>query len=90
MKFLRFLERFSIVSLLTRSNLPKLKFKLSTIITQPVMKAPIFRRFNFTMALQWLIFLPVILPLCIIFGAFQGVMNMVEKMAQRMWADMEL
>lgn len=54
------------------------------------MKTPIIRRFNFTMALQWLIFLPVILPLCIIFGALQGIMNMVEKMAQRMWIDMEL
>ncbi|MCE6989220.1 hypothetical protein [Dyadobacter sp. CY323] len=54
------------------------------------MKAPIFKRFNFTMALQWFIFLPVILPLCIIFGALQGIINMVEKMASRMWADMEL
>ncbi|NIJ56100.1 hypothetical protein [Dyadobacter arcticus] len=54
------------------------------------MKAPIFKRFNFTMALQWLIFLPIILPLCIIFGALQGILNMVEKMAQRMWMDMEL
>lgn len=54
------------------------------------MKAPFLKKFNFTMALQWLIFLPVILPLCIIFGAVQGVLNMVEKMAQRMWIDMEL
>jgi len=54
------------------------------------MKAPILKKFNFTMALQWLIFLPVILPLCIIFGAVQGILNMVEKMAQRMWIDMEL
>jgi len=54
------------------------------------MKTPIIKRFNFTMALQWLIFLPVILPLCIIFGAVQGVMNMVEKMAHRMWVVMEL
>jgi len=54
------------------------------------MKAPILKKFNFTMALQWLIFLPVILPLCVIFGAFQGVARMVEKMAQRMWIDLEL
>lgn len=54
------------------------------------MKAPIFKKFNFGMALQWLIFLPVILPLCIFFGAVQGVLSMVEKMAQRMWIDMEL
>lgn len=54
------------------------------------MKAPIFKKFNVAMALQWLIFLPVILPLCVIFGAVQGVLSMVEKMAQRMWIDMEL
>jgi hypothetical protein len=62
----------------------------SVLVNLIVMKAPIFKRFNFTMALQWFIFLPVILPLCIIFGALQGIMNMVEKMASRMWADMEL
>jgi len=54
------------------------------------MKAPVLKKFNFGMALQWLIFLPVILPLCIIFGAVQGILSMVEKMAQRMWIDMEL
>ncbi|CAG5010625.1 hypothetical protein DYBT9275_04779 [Dyadobacter sp. CECT 9275] len=54
------------------------------------MKSPIMKRFNYTMALQWLIFLPVILPLCIIFGAVQGILNMIEKMAQRMWMDIEL
>ena len=48
------------------------------------------KKLNITKALQWLIFLPLILPLCIIFGAFQGVVGMVEKMAQRMWIDMEL
>ena len=55
-----------------------------------LMKAPTLKKFNLTMALQWLIFLPVILPLCVIFGAFQGVVGMVEKMANRMWIDMEL
>lgn len=54
------------------------------------MKAPILKKFNATMALQWLIFLPIILPLCVIFGAIQGVVGMVEKMAQRMWIDLEL
>ncbi len=54
------------------------------------MKAPILKKFNATMALQWMIFLPIILPLCIIFGAIQGVVGMVEKMAQRMWIDLEL
>ena len=54
------------------------------------MKAPILKKFNVNMALQWLIFLPIILPICIFFGAIQGVVKMVEKMAQRMWIDLEL
>lgn len=54
------------------------------------MKTPIIRKFNYSMALQWIIFLPIIIPLCLVFGAVQGIMNTFEKMAQRMWADMEL
>ena len=54
------------------------------------MKIPAIKRFNFTMALQWFIFLPVILPLCIIFGAVQGIVRMVEKMFSLMWMDIEL
>lgn len=54
------------------------------------MKAPTLKKFNITMALQWFIFLPVILPLCLIFGAFQGVFGMVEKIAHRIWLDLEL
>jgi hypothetical protein len=42
---------------------------------------------NLHLVFQWLIFLPVILPLCIIFGAIQGVINTVEQMALQMWAD---
>jgi len=60
---------------------------LQTLIN---MKAPGLKKFNATMALQWLIFLPVILPLCIIFGAFQGVIEMVEKMGNRLWIDLGL
>lgn len=55
-----------------------------------VMKIAQKRSFNFTMALQWLLFLPIILPLCIIFGAVQGVVTMLEKMAVRMWMDIDL
>jgi hypothetical protein len=51
---------------------------------------PLTKKFNHTMALQWFIFLPVILPLCIAFGAFQGIATMVEKMFQRMVTDIEL
>jgi len=53
-------------------------------------KTIFMKKLNLTKALQWLIFLPLILPLCIIFGAFQGILGMVEKMAQRMWIDLEL
>lgn len=54
------------------------------------MKAPIVKKFNHAMALQWIIFLPIILPLCLVFGAVQGAAAMLEKMAQRMWLDIEL
>lgn len=42
---------------------------------------------NLHLAFQWLIFLPIILPLCIIFGALQGVINTVEQMTHQMWVD---
>lgn len=45
------------------------------------------RKPNLYMAFQWLIFLPVILPLCVIFGALQGMFNTVEQMAHQMWSD---
>ncbi len=51
------------------------------------MKLPTMKKFNYAMALQWIIFLPVILPLCLVFGALQGVVNMVGTMAQRMMLD---
>jgi hypothetical protein len=54
------------------------------------MKSPVLKKFNYSMALQWFICLPIILPLCLVFGVIQGVMNMMEKMAQRMWTDLEL
>jgi hypothetical protein len=60
------------------------------ILTFSFMKTPIVKKFNHGMALQWIIFLPVILPLCLVFGAVQGALAMIEKMAQRMWLDMEL
>ncbi len=42
------------------------------------------------MALQWFIFLPIIFPLCIVFGAIEGVGRMIEKMALRMREDIEV
>lgn len=53
------------------------------------MKLPTFKKFNYAMALQWIIFLPIILPLCLVFGALQGVVNMVGAMAQRMMLDID-
>ena len=54
------------------------------------MKIPTAKKFNHAMAMQWIIFLPIILPLCLVFGAVQGAVSMIEKMAQRMWLDIEL
>jgi hypothetical protein len=45
------------------------------------------KKSNLYMAFQWLLFLPVILPLCILFGAIQGVFNTVELMAQQIMTD---
>jgi len=45
------------------------------------------KKSNLHMVFQWLLFLPVILPLCIVFGALQGMFNTVEQMAQQMWSD---
>ncbi|MFN4147263.1 MAG: hypothetical protein ACK4GN_15670 [Runella sp.] len=42
---------------------------------------------NLYLAIQWLIFLPIILPLCIVFGALQGIINTVEQMFHQLWTD---
>lgn len=39
------------------------------------------------MILQWVFFLPVILPLCIAFGALQGAYQMAERVIEQLWAD---
>lgn len=41
------------------------------------------------MAMQWVVFMPVILPLCIVFGAVQGASSLVQKMVNCMIADLE-
>lgn len=53
------------------------------------MKAVVLKRINLTMAIKWVVFLPVILPLCVVFGALKGITLMVDKMAQQMLADIE-
>lgn len=45
------------------------------------------KKANVFMAIQWLIFLPIILPICLIFGAFQGIASSAEQVIQRIWAD---
>ena len=39
------------------------------------------------MIFQWVFFLPIILPLCIIYGALRGAIQMVERIAEQMMAD---
>jgi len=47
------------------------------------------RKLNMSMALKWFVFLPMILPICVIFGAVQGMMTMADKVLTRMWIDIE-
>lgn len=53
------------------------------------MKGAVLKRINLTMAIKWIVFLPIILPLCIVFGALKGITSMVDKMAQQMMIDIE-
>lgn len=39
------------------------------------------------MILQWVFFLPVILPLCMAFGALRGAIQMAERVIDQMWTD---
>jgi len=39
------------------------------------------------MILQWVFFLPIILPLCIAFGALQGAIQMVERVMNQLLTD---
>jgi hypothetical protein len=45
------------------------------------------KKTNLFMAIQWLIFMPIILPICLLFGALQGVASSAEQVLQRMWTD---
>jgi len=49
----------------------------------------VMRKLNMAMALKWFVFLPMILPICVIFGAVQGMMTMADKVLTRMWIDIE-
>lgn len=45
------------------------------------------RKVRLYMVLQWVFFLPIILPLCIAFGAIQGAIQMVERVMDQLWKD---
>jgi hypothetical protein len=45
------------------------------------------RKFRLYMLFQWAFFLPIILPLCLAFGAIQGAVNMVERVFNQMMTD---
>jgi hypothetical protein len=39
------------------------------------------------MIFQWIFFLPIILPLCLIYGALRGAILMTERVMQQMLID---
>ncbi|QMW07216.1 hypothetical protein [Spirosoma foliorum] len=45
------------------------------------------RNFRLYMIFQWVFFLPIILPMCIIFGALRGIVQMIERVMEQMILD---
>ncbi|WP_041951848.1 hypothetical protein [Spirosoma spitsbergense] len=45
------------------------------------------RNVRLYMIFQWVLFLPIILPLCIIFGALRGIVQMVERVMEQIVSD---
>ena len=45
------------------------------------------RNFRVYMIFQWVFFLPIILPLCIIFGALRGIVQMIERVMEQIVLD---
>jgi hypothetical protein len=39
------------------------------------------------MIFQWVFFLPIILPLCLVYGAIRGAMQMAERVMDQLVAD---
>lgn len=39
------------------------------------------------MIFQWIFFLPIILPLCLIYGALRGALQMTERVMQQILID---
>jgi hypothetical protein len=42
------------------------------------------------MMLQWVLFLPIILPLCMVFGALRGAILMAERVIEQMSIDVNI
>lgn len=45
------------------------------------------KNFRLHMAFQWIFFLPIILPLCIVFGALRGIIQMIERVMEQIVLD---
>jgi hypothetical protein len=45
------------------------------------------KKVKLNMILHWVVFFPIILPLCMIFGAFQGAIQMADKVLNQFWSD---
>ena len=45
------------------------------------------RNFRVYMIFQWVFFLPIILPLCIVFGALRGIVQMIERVMDQIVLD---
>lgn len=45
------------------------------------------RNFRVYMIFQWVFFLPIILPLCIVFGALRGIVQMIERVMEQIVLD---
>lgn len=48
------------------------------------------RKLNTVMAMQWVIYLPILLPMCLVFGAIQGVCKTLILLIHRICLDIEL
>jgi len=48
------------------------------------------RNVKLYMVLQWLFFLPLILPVCLVFGAVQGAVRMAERLFNQFLIDISV
>jgi hypothetical protein len=48
------------------------------------------RTIRLYMVLQWVLFLPILLPLCMVFGALRGAILMAERVIDQMTTDISL